>query len=179
MGRSRGTITPHGETGHIAKNPVTWFLVADGAGAQVYVRRRIKTRIPKGNRHYEEKYEEELVPVAGMTWRAHSSEEYEMGGDVLGRVFQSVGSAHHMIEPKTDIRKELKLRFMRSIAETLQEAHRKKSFHRLVLIAPPKLLGELKKQLDGSILALVVAELPKEVTHFSGQRLAAQLEEII
>lgn len=183
MGRSIGTIPPHGETQTVHKTPVTWFLVADGAGAQVYVRQRIKARIPMGgntkHRHYEEKVERELVPVSGMRWEAKSPEEYQIGNDLLGRVFESVGAARHMGEPHVDIREDLKLRFMRTIASQLQVACQQKSFDRLVLIAPPKLLGKLKRQLDENVRAHVVAELPKELTRYQGRALAAQLEKVL
>jgi hypothetical protein len=172
------------ETKSLHRNPVTWwFLVADGAGAQVYVRERVKARIPMGrrtkHRHYEEKVEPELVPVSGMRWEAQSPEEYQIGNNLLGRVFESVGPARHMGEPHVDIREDLKLRFMRTIASQLHVAAQQKSFDQLVLIAPPKLLGELKKQLDESVLSHVVAELPKEMTRYTGLELAEKLEEII
>jgi protein required for attachment to host cells len=183
MGRSIGTISAHDETRGMHRKPITWFLVADGAKAQIYVRERVKVRIPIGRRtkprHYEEKVAQELVPVSGMRWEAESPEEYQIGNNLLGRVFESATTARHMGEPHVDIREDLKRRFMRTIASQIQVAEQQKSFDRLVLIAPPKVLGELKKQLDESVLAHVVAELPKEMTHYTGHDLAALLEEII
>lgn len=169
--------------GVIRRSPITWFLVADGARAQVYTRERVKIRIPMsgntGHRHYEEKIEEELTAVEGMQWEAPVPEDYQMGNNLLGRVFESMTTARHMSGPSVDIRDDLKLRFMHTIANQLQAACQRKLFDRLVLIAPAKLLGELKKQLDENVLDRVVAELPKDLTHYEGRKLVTQLEEIV
>lgn len=178
-----GAIPPHGETETLARPPVTWFLVADGARAQVYTRQHITARIPlAGNsrhRHYEERHEQELVPVTGMRWEAPSPNDYELGNDLLGRVFESASPTRHMASPHVDIREDLKLRFMRTIASQLTVAKQHRQFDRLVLIAPPKLLGELKRQLSPAVLDHVVAELPKELTRYEARDLKLRLGEII
>jgi protein required for attachment to host cells len=40
-----------------------------------------------------------------------------------------------------------------------------RQFDRLVLIAPATMLGGIKKHLNEKILKLVVAEMPKDLTH--------------
>lgn len=182
MGRSLGTIPPHGEIQHIQKIPVTWFMVADGEEAQIYVQRRILNQIPMGTHtrhpHFDEKYMQELVPVTGMHWRAQSPEDYDINQDTLGRVFESTATTHSSVS-QTNIHEMLKLRFMRMVAAELEAAHRQKSFDRLVLIAPPKMLGEVRKQLARKVLATVIAELPKELAKHKAHELATQLEEIV
>jgi protein required for attachment to host cells len=68
---------------------------------------------------------------------------------------------------------------MRKIASQINIAYQNKSFERLALVAPPKLLGELKKQLDESVLKSVVAELPKDITHYQGRDLAVHLSQLV
>lgn len=183
MGRSIGKAPPNGETKRVRKKPVTWFLVADGTRAKVYVRQRAKVRIPMGartkNPHFDERTQPELQLVPGMTWKAESPADYDFSNKTLGRVNESAIPARHMAEPRVDIREDLKLRFMRMVAEELEAAQKRKAFDRLVLIAPPKLLGELKKQMKKKLTQMVVAELPKEVTHSNSRELAKQLEEVM
>ncbi len=179
MGRNMATIPPRGETKRLRRNPITWFLVADGTRARTYVRKRVKVRIPMKHQHYEERVEKDLAAVPGMAWEAESPSEYEFSNDTRGRIFESAVPMRHAAEPHVDIREDLKLRFMGTLADKLLAAEQRKSFDRLVLIAPPKLLGELKKQLDQRVLSRVVAELPKEMTVYSGRELAGRLEGIL
>jgi len=164
----------------VKKAPVTWFLVADGKRAQVYSRRKTERMMPVGGnpKHpfVEDKTLQELVPVRGMRLEAESLDEYDFGQDQMGRTFESSSPTRHAVEPRMDVRDEVKLHFVHSIASKLAEKKSKKAFDRLVLIAPPKILGELKKRLEKSVRDAVVAELPKELTHYENHELAARLE---
>ena len=120
----------------------------------------------------------EPVPVAGMRWEAESADQYEVGRNATGMVFQSSGSARHMSEPHMDVREEIKVHFAKAVAKQLNQAREKKAFDRLVLIAPAKMLGEIKKQLDEKVLVRIVAEMPKDLTHYEGRALAEHLESI-
>jgi len=165
------------------KSPLTWFLVADGKQAQVYTRHRARNIMPlngkKRFRHYEEYSEAELVPVPGTSWKAEALEDFEFGKDKLGRAFESASPTRHMTSPRHDIHEEIKCRFMKTIAEHLKNAEKRKQFDRLVVIAPPKMLGEFKKHLDKPVLERIAAELPKELSRFSNHDLTRHLKEMV
>ncbi len=165
------------------KPPVVWFLVADGGSAQVYVRERREAVIPlPGNakhHHYEERMERELVPVREAYWEAEMINDYEYGNDRLGRVFESANPARHINTPHLDIHEDLKFRFMHTLAIQLNKAQQQRAFDSLVLIAPPKLLGELKKHLDSQVLDLVIAELPKDLVRYKGHDLTERVGDIV
>ena len=55
--------------------------------------------------------------------------------------------------------------------ETARTAHR---YDRLHLIAPPKFLGQLRKQLGKQVQKLVAAELPKDLSRLNARELQAQ-----
>ena len=158
-----------------SKHPMTWILVADGKQAQVYVRARVERQMPPP---FEQNISHEPVPVMGMRWEAESVNQYQLGRDATGMVFSSSGSARHMAEPHIDAHEEVKHHFALTIAKALGEARAKKQFEHLVLVAPPKMLGDIRKHLDQHVLATVVAELPKELTHVDGETLLDHLQHL-
>jgi protein required for attachment to host cells len=166
----------------IVKPPITWILVADGRQAQIYRRQYVDELIPLERRFRRSQFEEvatnEPVPVPGMKWKAESPAQYEVGRNKIGMVFESANSARSMSEPHINVREEIRNHFAKTIAGHLNRAQAQKAFDRLVLIAPAKMLGEIKKQLDERVLKQVVAEMPKDLTHFDVEALADHLEHI-
>lgn len=140
------------------KNPVTWVLVADAREAQIYVR---------GRNH------DMLVPV-GDTLKAKPIER-ETGRHALGRVYESKSATRHMVEPAVDIRQETRQRFMREVAEKLEASWEQHAFDRLVLIGPPKVIGNLRENLPDDVKETVIAEVGKELTHAPLQALSLYL----
>jgi protein required for attachment to host cells len=160
----------------VAKHAVTWILVADGKQAQVYVRERVERRMPPS---FAESISHEPMPVADMCWEAESADQYQVGRNATGMVFSSGGSARHMSEPHMDARAEVKQHLAVLVAGELDMAKAQKRFDRLVLVAPPKMLGEIKKHLGKAVLKSVVAELPKELTHYEGAELLEHLQGVL
>jgi|CXWL01.1.fsa_nt_gi protein required for attachment to host cells len=162
---------------------VTWVLVADGRRAQVYERKILEKRIPiggsEGQTHYKESLLHELLPVDGMAWEAESQEIYETGRNATGMVFESASSARSMSEPHVDVRKKIKSHLVEDIARKLNEATAKKEFTDIVLVAPDRILGELKKHLNADAKKAIVAELPKDFTHYKGDDLVKHLGDIV
>jgi protein required for attachment to host cells len=152
----------------LPKSPVTWILVADGKQAQIYTRSPVGRKVPTGSAehpHYLEFQEQGLVPVPEMALKADSAK----GHDQL---------AHQMNATHINIHDEIKHHFMKVIAERLNDAKTKKLFDRLVLIAPPKMLGDLRTDLDKKVIAAVVAELPKDLTQCGSKELVGHLNNI-
>jgi protein required for attachment to host cells len=167
----------------VQRNPVTWIVVADGRQARIFMPRHVERHIPmSGNarhHHYQERHELELQPVFARPLHAESVDRYDFGRDQLGRVFESASTARHMAEPRIDVRQEIKADFMKSVARELEKARGRNAFDRLVLVAPPKTLGELKKHLGQSLQACVVSTLAKDLTHYQNHELVRQLEEVL
>lgn len=172
----------HNETLPSRKIPLTWFLVADGRTAQIYTYKRVERLIPRGGdssrQHYDESWEKILVPVTGTKLDASSDENYETGNARLGRVFESQGSTRHMSEPREDIHDEIRHDFVKAITSKLSLAKSKKAFDQLVLVASPKMLGEIKKHLADNVRKSVVAELSKDFTKFNDKTLSQHLQHV-
>ena len=56
-------------------------------------------------------------------------------------------------------------RFAKDIAEKLYQLAHANRFHRLIIVAPPKVLGTLRKALHKEVLDRIETELPKDLAH--------------
>ena len=61
--------------------------------------------------------------------------------------------------------------FAREVGRYLDRARLDHRFDQLVLVAPPKFLGVLRKELDKDVEKLVADELPKDLAGFSAREL--------
>jgi protein required for attachment to host cells len=66
-------------------------------------------------------------------------------------------------------------RFAKDIADTLYQLAHANRFQQLVLVAPPKVLGTLRRALHHEVLQRVVEEVPKEMTALPIPALQEQL----
>ena len=88
----------------------------------------------------------------------------EQGTDAPGRATNSVGAARSSVET-TDWHDLAEHRFAESLAAEIDEAVRTGACKEITLVAPPKVLGDLRKSLHGETLKHVKGEVPKDLTH--------------
>jgi protein required for attachment to host cells len=85
--------------------------------------------------------------------------------DRPGRGFASAGSdSRHAFEPAHDVHKMQKHGFTARLAEVLDTACGEGRFDRLVLVAPPRSLGELRSLLSERVQKLISHEIGKDLT---------------
>jgi protein required for attachment to host cells len=87
----------------------------------------------------------------------------EQGTDRPGRSIASVGVARSAME-EADWHHIAKERFANEIAKALDHHAHANLFERLIIIAPPKILGKLRKAFHPEVLERIAAEIPKELT---------------
>jgi protein required for attachment to host cells len=87
----------------------------------------------------------------------------EQGTDRPGRSSASVGVARSAME-ETDWHHIAEERFADELADALYRHAQADLYEKLVIIAPPKILGNLRKALHAEVTARVTAEIPKELT---------------
>jgi protein required for attachment to host cells len=87
----------------------------------------------------------------------------EQGTDRPGRANASVGAARSAME-EADWHHIAKERFAVELAEALYRQAHANRFEKLVVIAPPKILGDLRKAFHAEVARRVAAEIPKELT---------------
>lgn len=87
----------------------------------------------------------------------------DQGTDAPGRVFASRGGVRSAVET-TDWHELEKEHFADEIAATINKAAESGAMKEIVIIAPPKVLGELRKELTAKARAKVKGELDKDLT---------------
>ncbi len=146
------------------KKIVTWILVADGKRA------RILHNDGRGRG---------LAAVPGAERSIELKPSRDMGSDRPGRTHESATSGRHAIEPRVDWHRFEKTKFAQSMAKLLDEAGARGNFDRLVLVAPPRTLGDLRAALAETTRARVIAEIHKDLTHESIGALTEHLGETL
>lgn len=88
----------------------------------------------------------------------------EQGTDAPGRAHSSVGQGRSAVET-TDWHDLAEHRFAESVAAEINEAVRIGACKEIVLVAPPKILGDLRKALSVDAARRVKGEVAKDLTH--------------
>jgi protein required for attachment to host cells len=89
----------------------------------------------------------------------------EIGSDRPGRGQESVGTTRHALEPRSDPKDNAKHAFVGLVAEEINRAVAMEEVRALVLVAPPRVLGELRERLDRRAESCLVASLPKDLAN--------------
>ena len=90
----------------------------------------------------------------------------ELGADRPGRVFESVGSRRASTE-ETDWHQRAEDQFIRDVMTSLVDLDKRAKLRKLVLVAPPRAMAELRRVLPSSFASLVTAEIAKDLTNHS------------
>ncbi|MGE0502697.1 MAG: host attachment protein [Rhizobiaceae bacterium] len=126
-----------------------WVLVADGEKG-LFLRN-------EGDRQYPH-----LEVVREM--HEENPPTREQGADRPGR-FNDGPSAHRSAVDDTDWHRVAKERFAVEIAARLYKMAHRGDFEKLVLVAPPLVLGELRKQMHKEVEQRITGEVPKTLTN--------------
>lgn len=145
------------------KKNVTWILIADGATARIFA----NDGPGKG-----------LQPAVPNEFKHLQSRTRELGVERPGRT-SGRSTPKSAIEPHVDWHREEKAKFGRDMAGVLDAAAGRKSFDRLILVAPPRTLAELRHALSPKTKELVQAELGKDLTNVPFIDLPKHLEDLL
>jgi len=88
----------------------------------------------------------------------------EQGTDRPGRTFSSMGTRRSAMQ-ETNWHKLEKHRFAKEIADALYSAAHKGQYQKLVIAAPPMMMGDRRKALHKELSDRVVAEVSKDLTN--------------
>ena len=126
----------------------SFVVVADGA-KMLYFRNEGDAEFPK--LEVERKREQEDRP--DRDWKT----------DEPGRAFSSVSSGRSAYE-ETDFHQLEEDRFAAETAELLRKRALQNDFESLIIIAPPKTLGELRKHYHKEVEKRLTGEIAKDLT---------------
>ena len=126
----------------------TWIIAADSSRARVL---QVADR------------EHKLLEVADLQTDSEPRFNGRTGGPGSDR--ETAGAVEHTVEV-----------FAREIGQYLEKARNQHRFDRLHLVAPPKFLGALRKELGKEVEKLVAQEVPKDLSWFSTRELERYLD---
>lgn len=144
------------------KKQKTCYVIADGGKA------RFVERDEKGA----------FRTVSSFVSTELHAKSSELGRDRPARVMESATPARAAIEPRRDLKEAAKEDFIKVVADEIGGERDRLKFDRLVLVAPPGVLSQLKQKLSKAMAERVVEELQKDLTnvpdHDLSQHLAQQ-----
>lgn len=146
---------------------VTWVLISDDQQARIF--ECLNTDPPEEqdlHAYYDKSTGQKLSLIPDGLIAAQTIDDYQIWLDWRGAAWNEGSTPFAAHELFDGIRGEIKRRFIRTIADRLQQACAKSAFDRLVLIAPTKMLSELHVHLDADVQDCIVSILPKEVRHY-------------
>jgi protein required for attachment to host cells/ribosome-associated translation inhibitor RaiA len=148
-----------------ARQKTTWIAVLDGTQARFFALRK----------NDDGRIFEETAEALSADLPRYSRDERS---DRPSRAF-AVGKARGAVEPRHDYNKLAKHNFTREVAGTLDAACADRRYDRLVLVAPPRSLGELRELLSERVQASLAHEVPKNLTKLGPDALRKKLSGLL
>lgn len=145
------------------KATVTWILVADGAQAKVFEH----NGTGKG-----------LSAVKDLQFEQEPLRSQDINTDRPGRRFDS-GPNHRSGVEESDPAQLRETRFVKDVADRLEQSQQEGRFERLIVAAAPTALGDLRQAFGDKIKQTIVAELPKDLTNVPMPQLGKHFEEVL
>jgi protein required for attachment to host cells len=142
------------------KQPKTWYLIADGGRARVVERRQ-------EGRGWE--------TILAMDATDRLAPTHALDRDRPGRAGESMSPARHAIEPRVDAHQERKHAFITAVIAAVAEKAGKRRCDGLVLVAPDRILHELRTGLGEELKRKVTDEIERDLTKVSDNDLDAHL----
>lgn len=142
----------------------TWILIADGGRA------RVLENLGPGKG---------IAEVAGMAMATVLPAAHDLSSDRPGRTFESGYSGHHALEPKSDPHERLKHDFLTNVAGRIDGHFSQGAFDKLIIVAPPHALGELRGLFSDRVRAVTTGEVAKDLTKTPDHEIASHLQDVI
>src|SRR5262249_32787147 len=99
---------------------------------------------------------------------------HELGSDKPGRAFNSVGGGRSAME-QTDFHDQEEQKFLAQLAVRLDKAARNGEARALIIVAPPRALGMLRRQFSTHVKSAVKAEIEKDYVKMPVEEIAEHL----
>ena len=126
----------------------TWFLVARRTGATIFSNQGRGT---------------DLEIVAELDNPDGKLQSSELETDRPGRSFDRAGHGRHGLSSEESAREHVEHVFARKLADFLDKKRCENVFDQLIIVAGPRLLGEMRAALSAATQRLVKLELNKEI----------------
>lgn len=142
----------------------TWVLLADAAQA------KIVEYIGPGRG---------LQPVEGAVFSHIHASTHNLTSSRPGRAFDGMGQGRHSMESGTDAHAYEKYKFARELVQFLEVKAQQDDYDRLILVLPPRMLGDFRGLLKQGTQLRVYKELAKDLVSVPLNELPSHLQEVI
>jgi len=142
----------------------TWVLVAHRGGARVF-----ENKGPGKGLNLVDEFEN---PAGKLKNR-------EIDSDKQGRSFDSRGAGRHAYQPEQLPTEHVAEQFAKHLSIVLDDARNHKRYSRLVLVAEPRFLGNLRAALNTQTASLVSATVDKDLATTEARDLPRYLETVL
>lgn len=126
----------------------TWFLVARRSGATIFSNYGRGTAL------------EVVAEIENPEGKLQSS---EIETDRPGRSFDRAGHGRHGLSSEETAREHIEHMFAKRLADFLEKNRCENVFDQLIVVAGPRLLGEMRSALSKATQKLVTLEVNKEI----------------
>jgi protein required for attachment to host cells len=144
----------------MVRRNIKWVLVADGARVRVFVSEgpgQGVTELPDRS-------------FAGSRLRSR-----DLGSDQPGRTFDTAGCGRHAMVPPSDPHRQAEREFLKAVVDWLTDQEQAGNFDHLVIIAPPRALGELRQLLPKTLVRKLAQEIGLDLTRAAVSEIEAHL----
>jgi len=136
-----------------------WFVIVDGGRA----------------RFVERDEEGRFRTVSSFEATSLQMRSRDIGRDRPGRVYESADSSRHVTEPRHDPHETEKRKFVALVIGEIENALKGGSFDEFVLVAPPKVLGEVRQALPATLAKVLTDTFAKDLTKIPDHELPGHL----
>lgn len=136
----------------------TWIIAADSSRARVL---QVADR------------EQRLTEIDDLLNPEGRLQDREIASDALGRWSGPDRPGGNSMEGEVSPGAHVAEMFAKRLGDYLEKARTQHRFDRLHLVAPPKFLGALRKELGKEVQKLVAEEIPKDLSWVSARDLEA------
>jgi len=130
-------------------NPMM-IVVADSTRARIFTAESARSGL------------NEIETLANPEGRMH---EQDMVSDIPGKDAGKGGAGNHAFQEKVEPKQQKIIEFAKRIAEYLDDVRKENKLGKLLLIAAPEFLGELRNHLSDETHEKVTFELDKNLAH--------------
>jgi protein required for attachment to host cells len=142
----------------------SWVLIADGARARI-----LENDGPGRG----------LIAVEGLVFHGDHSATHDLVSDREGRSYSSHGPGRSAIDSRSDPHRDLKTKFAHQLADVLARGLEQNSYDRLVIVAPPVTLGDLRAAISDRVRTKVVGEVAHDLTKIANNEVAEHLKDLL
>lgn len=141
----------------------TWIIVADGSRARFFKLSSTDTIISA--------IDHELI--------APRLKNSQIAADRPGRTFESGGKIRHAKEPPTLPARQASIELAGEVAILLEAELKAGSFEHLIIVAPPRSIGDLRGAMSEQLKSVVTTEIGKDLSKLSVSELSTRLHDVI